>query len=68
MENELTTKNYLSRREAAEYLGLSLNTIDSHREIPRIHFGGRTLFKKTTLEKFFADMEIIGRTRDAGNS
>jgi len=56
LESE-TTKNYLSRREAAEYLGIHLNTLDLHKELPRIHFGGRTLFRKTTLEKFFADME-----------
>jgi len=61
LENETTlTKNYLSRREAAEYLGIHINTIDQHSELPRIHFGRRTLFRKSTLDKFFEDLEQAG--------
>jgi len=63
---ETTTKNYLSRREAAEYLGVHINTIDTSK-IPRIHFGGRTLFRKITLDKYFEDLESGRQTGEPDN-
>ena len=49
----------LSRKEAAAYLGVHLNTVDRW-DIPRIRIGGRTLFRQKTLEKYLADKERTG--------
>jgi hypothetical protein len=56
-DNALPIKTVFSRKEAAVYLGIHVNTLDMHSEIPRIKIGGRTLFKTQTLEKYLSDME-----------
>jgi hypothetical protein len=57
LENESkTTKPVLSRKEAAAYLGIHVNTLDKN-DIPRIHIGRRTLFRQKTLEKILAGKE-----------
>jgi len=47
----------ITRNEAAEYLGIHLNTLDKTPEIPRIRIGGKVLFRIKTLEKYRADQE-----------
>jgi hypothetical protein len=51
------TKLVLSRKEAANYLGISINTLDLHKEIPRLRIGVRTLFRIETLNQYLANME-----------
>jgi hypothetical protein len=46
----------LSRREAAAYLGVHINTLD-HSDIPRVRMGWRVLFRQKTLEKYVLDLE-----------
>jgi len=54
LEGETSTeKQTLSRKEAADYLGIHLNTLDRS-NIPRVRIGGRVLFRRTTLEKLLA--------------
>jgi len=56
LENESKiTKTVLSRKEAAAYLGIHVNTLDKN-DIPRIHIGRRTLFRQKTLEKILVYM------------
>jgi len=63
LENENTLKKQvLSRDEAAAYLGIHFNTLDKS-DIPRIYVGRRTLFRKETLNKYFAKMERIRRPK-----
>lgn len=58
MENENTIiKNYLTYKEAAAYIGIHINTLYRHQEIPHIHFGRKVLYKKSTLDKYFEDLE-----------
>jgi len=52
-----TVKLVLSRKEAAAYLGISINTIDKHPEIPRHKIGSRTLFRKENLDRFVLENE-----------
>jgi len=51
-----TTKPVLSRKEAAAYLGIHINTLDNS-DIPRIHIGRRTLFRQKTLDRHIAGNE-----------
>jgi hypothetical protein len=46
----------LSRKEAAKYLGVHINTLD-HSDIPRVRLGCRTLFRQKTLDKYVQDLE-----------
>jgi hypothetical protein len=60
LENEATlTKPVLSRKEAAAYLGIHINTLDKN-DVPRIHLGGRTLFRVKALDKYLAKNERSG--------
>lgn len=57
MENQqVTEKQVFSRMEAAAYLGIHFNSLDKS-NIPRVRIGGRTLFRKNTLDKYLADTE-----------
>ena len=56
---ETITKHVLSAKEAADYLGVHINTISKHVEIPRFRIGGRVLFRK---EKQRFQMQEITRT------
>jgi excisionase family DNA binding protein len=49
-------KQVFSRKEAAEYLGIHINTIDKCK-IPRLRIGGRILFRRVALEKYLRDNE-----------
>ena len=58
MENEVK-RPVLSRDETAAYLGIHINTLDKC-NIPRIHIGGRTLFKRETLDRYLTENEKLG--------
>ena len=61
MEGEsATTKTTLTRKEAADYLGIHLNTLDKS-EIPRFRIGTRVLFRLVTLDMFVEEMERKSR-------
>jgi len=80
MQEEASTLNgttierqTLTRKEAAEYLGIHENTLDRTPEIPRIRIGGKVLFRIITLDKYLADKEkkneiIKKKVTDAENS
>jgi excisionase family DNA binding protein len=51
MENGTVVRMTLTRKEAAHYLGVHINTIDRS-SIPRLRIGGKVLFRIDTLEKF----------------
>ena len=55
-------KQVLSRKEAAAYLGIHLNTLDRS-DVPRIHIGRRTLFRKNTLDNMLTEKEQSGDKR-----
>jgi len=54
---ETITKHVLSAKEAADYLGVHINTISKHIEIPRFRIGGRVLFRKEKLDQFILENE-----------
>jgi len=57
LEGETNTeKQTLTRIEAANYLGIHLNTLDKS-SIPRVRIGRRVLFNRKTLEKLLGDKE-----------
>ena len=57
MEGETTIARLtLSRKEAAHYLGIHVNTLDRS-DIPRIYIGGKVLFKIDTLKNFFTEVQ-----------
>ena len=61
MEGESATiKTTLSRQEAADYLGVHINTLDNS-DIPRIRIGTRVLFRLVTLDMFVEEMERKSR-------
>lgn len=56
-----TLAHYLTRKEAAEYLRVSLRTIDNliaRRSLSCIRLGGRTLLRRSALEQALARLEI----------
>jgi len=55
MGNEFGLPDILSRREAAKYLGICLNTLD-RLDIPRIRLRNRVMFKRDILNKWLDDI------------
>jgi len=53
-------KQVLSRKEAAAYLGIHINTLDRN-NIPKARIGKRILYRRKSLDKFLADAEKDGR-------
>jgi hypothetical protein len=52
-------KQVLSRKEAAAYLGIHLNTLDRS-DVPRLQIGRRVLYRIKTLDKLLNDREQSG--------
>ena len=52
MGNEKTTKDILNRKEAAEYLGVCLSTLD-RLDIPRSRMRNRVAYNRVELLKWF---------------
>ena len=59
MEDAIT-KQTLTRKEAAHYLGIHINTLDKS-EIPRFRIGGRVLFRLVAVDMFVEEMERKSR-------
>jgi hypothetical protein len=55
----------LSRKNAAKYLGICLNTLDNL-DIPRIRIGVRVVYRRATLEKFLEEGEAEWKNRRKG--
>jgi hypothetical protein len=49
-------KRVFSRKEAAEYLGVCLPTLD-HSDIPRVRVASRVLYRRSTLDKYLEENE-----------
>ena len=49
-------KQTLTRKEAAAYIGIHINTLDRS-DIPRIYFGRKVLFKRESLDKCFTEVQ-----------
>lgn len=52
----------LSREEAAEFLNISVSGLDRHvrsEAIPFVRLGGRVLFRKSSLERYLREKEIL---------
>jgi len=52
------TQDILSRKQAAQFLGVCLTTLD-RLDIPRTQVRKRVLFRKTTLEKWLEKQERV---------
>jgi len=58
---------YLSKKDAAKYLALSVRTIDSRiDEIPHFRVGAKVLFKKSELDNWMEHYREIPREHDLG--
>jgi len=58
--NTAITQDILSRKQAAQFLGVCLTTLD-RLDIPRTQVRKRVLFRKTTLEKWLEKQERVER-------
>jgi excisionase family DNA binding protein len=63
---------FMSKREAAEYCGVSIRTIESWQGLPRYKPSGKTLFRKSELDAFIeryreqsADVDLARIADDA---
>jgi len=54
MNNDFDTSDILSRREAAEYLGICRATLD-RLDIPKTRIRHRVMFKRDVLKKWIDD-------------
>ena len=59
-EVETVFRPVLSRDETEAYMGVSTNFIDKHTEIPRLKIGGKTLFRRESLDRYLAEIEEAG--------
>jgi excisionase family DNA binding protein len=66
-EREIITRKTLSRQEAADYLGIHINTIDRS-NVPRIRIGGRVLFNRETLDRLLSGKEAVEGRRARRNT
>jgi len=53
----------LNREQAAAYLGIHINTIDKHPEIPRMRIGSRVIFRKEKLDQFILENETTASVK-----
>jgi len=60
MDAALKTNEVLSRRGAAQYLGICLTTLD-RLDIPRTQIRKRVMYRKATLDSWLAKQEQKGR-------
>jgi predicted DNA-binding transcriptional regulator AlpA len=51
---DITSSEILSRKQAAEFLGICRNTLD-RQDIPRTKIGRRVLYKREVLKKWIDD-------------
>jgi excisionase family DNA binding protein len=57
----VNSPSYLTRKEAAGLLRVSLRTLDNYinsRRIPFCRLGGRTLFRRAAIEEHLAKLEV----------
>jgi len=54
MNDDIVTSNILSRKEAAEYLGICRATLD-RLDIPKTRIRHRVMFKRDVLNKWIDD-------------
>ena len=57
---DVTRSEVLSRKQAACFLGIGLNTLD-RLDIPRAQIRKRILFRRVTLEKWIEQQEQKGK-------
>ncbi len=61
--SKLSAKKFFSKKELAEFLGLSVFTIDTwvsqRREIPYVKMGRRVMFDKTDVEAWIERQKVI---------
>jgi excisionase family DNA binding protein len=58
----LACDRFLSKRSAAAYLGVSLRTLETQRDIPRFRFGrngAKILFKKSELDQWMERYRVV---------
>jgi excisionase family DNA binding protein len=62
--NEIEKMTF-SREEAAQYLGIHLNTLDKS-DIPYVKIGRRVLYRRVTLEKLLEEGEKKWKSKRKG--
>jgi len=67
LESNPIERNYMNTNQAAAYLGMHINTLYLHKEIPVIRMGTKRIYRKETLDKFMAGLER-SEGNDAGNN
>ena len=58
---EATASRFLNKREVAEYLGISIYTVDvwvSQKRIPHIKLGRRVLFDSSDIDKWMEEQKV----------
>ena len=45
---------YLDKRKAAEYLDISVRTLEGHSSLPRFRLGGKVLYKRSEIDDWMA--------------
>jgi len=64
LESDPIVKNYLSCQEVADYIGVHVNFIYAHREIPRICIGGKKLYRKSAIDEYLLSLEKSGGQKE----
>lgn len=59
---------YLSRKEAACYLGLSTKTFSTFGELPRYILRGKTLYKRSEIDAFMFRFKAHGVSVPSGKT
>jgi predicted DNA-binding transcriptional regulator AlpA len=45
---------YLDKRKAAEYLDISVRTLEGHSSLPRFRLGGKVLYRRSEIDDWMA--------------
>jgi hypothetical protein len=62
----LATDRYMGKAEAAQYLGVSIRTLEARKDIPRFQLqgecgkGGKVLFRKSELDRWMETNRVTG--------
>ena len=57
--DHLNSDHYMSKRDAAEYLGLSLRKLEYHLpEVPHFRLGRKLLFRKSELDRWVESYRV----------
>lgn len=67
MESDPIVRNYITCQEAADYIGVHVNFLYLHKEIPHVRIGRKILYRKSAIDEYLAGLEKGGRQNAENN-